>query len=49
MYDFHYDYIKTNFSNQTKLLYIDTDGLIYEFTDIDIYDNMKNNIHLFAA
>lgn len=45
--DFHYDYIKENFENMAKLLYTDTYNLIYEFTDVEIYESMKRDIDLF--
>ncbi|KAJ8939904.1 hypothetical protein NQ318_023245 [Aromia moschata] len=47
LYDFHYDYEKREFGERSKLLYTDTDNLIYEFSDVNIYERMKKDIHLF--
>ena len=36
MYEFHYDYIKNKYGNNSKLLFTDTDGLMYEIKTEDV-------------
>lgn len=47
LYEFHYDYVRKVFGNNCKLLYTDTDSLIYEIICEDIYDVMKKDSHRF--
>ena len=37
MYEFRYDYIKNRYDNKSKLLFIDTDNLMYEIRTEDVY------------
>jgi hypothetical protein len=47
LYDFHYQYMKKKFAKNCKLLYTDTDSLIYEIICDDIYEVMKQDLNLF--
>ena len=47
MYKFWYDYSKVKYGDKIKLLYTDTDSFILEIFTDDVYEDMKNNNHLF--
>ena len=37
MYEFHYKYSRRKYNNHAKLLFTDTDGLVYEIETNDAY------------
>ena len=41
MYQFHYDYIKNEYENKSKLLFKDTESLMYEYYEYN--DVLLNN------
>ena len=43
MYKFHYDYIKNKYGNNSRLLFTDTDSLMYEIKAEDVYEDFSNN------
>ena len=47
IYDFDYNYMKKNFGNNVKLLYIDADSLIYHIFRPDFYEYIKRDINMF--
>ena len=44
MYDFHYNYIKTKYSDKAKLLFTDTDSLAYDIRTKDFYKDINPDI-----
>ena len=44
MYDFHYNYIKPKYGEKAKLLFIDTDSLMYEIETEDFYKDISGDV-----
>ena len=44
---FHYKYIKTKYYNDSKLLFTDTDSLVYEIETDNTYEDIYENKNLF--
>ena len=44
MYDFHYDYIKKKYGDNAKLLFTDTDSLMYEIKTEDFYKDISGDV-----
>ena len=47
MYKFHFDYIKKRYGNNSRLLFIDTDSLMYEIKTEDIYEDFSKVKEMF--
>jgi hypothetical protein len=47
LYDFHYEYVLKTFGLNSKLMYTDTDSLIYLFNVDDIYQYIRKDSHRF--
>ena len=47
MYEFHYDYIKNKYGNNSRLLFTDTDSLMDEIKAEDIYEDFSNDKKVF--
>ena len=44
MYDFHYRYIKPKYGNKAKLLFTDTNSLMYEIETEDFYKDISGDV-----
>ena len=44
MYDFHYNYIKQKYGDKAKLLFTDTDSLMYEIQTEDFYKDISKDV-----
>ncbi|XP_014478545.1 PREDICTED: uncharacterized protein LOC106746453 [Dinoponera quadriceps] len=47
LYKFHHEYMSPSYREKCKIMYIDTDSLIYHIECEDIYEHMKRDIHKF--
>ena len=44
MFDFHYNYIKPKYGDKAKLLFTDTDSLMYEIETEDFYKDITEDV-----
>ena len=44
MYEFHYNYIKPKYGEKAKLLFTDTDSLMYEIETVDFYKDIFHDV-----
>ena len=44
MFDFHYNYIKSKYTDKAKLLFTDTDSLMYEIQTEDFYKDISGDV-----
>ena len=47
MYEFHYDYIKNKYDNKSKLLFTDTDSLMYQIKAEDVYEDFNSDKEIY--
>ena len=47
MYAFQYDYIKNKYGHNSKLLFTDTDSLLYVIKTEDVYEDFSNDKEMF--
>ena len=48
MCEFHYNYIKNICNNKSKLLFTDTDSLMYEIKTDNFYEDFSSNKEMFG-
>ena len=47
MFEFHYDYIKNKYGNNSRLLFTGTDSLMYKIKTEDDYKDFSNDKEMF--
>ena len=47
MFDFHYNTVKAKYNDRAKLLFTDTDSLMYHVQTDDLYQDVKNDTELY--
>ena len=47
MYKFHYEYIKNKYGNNSRLLFIGTDSLMFETKTNDTYEDLSKDKETF--
>ena len=47
MYEFHYDHSKNKYGNNSRLLFANTDSLMFEIKTEDVYGNFSSNKEIF--
>ena len=47
-YEFLFDYNKSKYDNESKLLLTDTDSLMYEIKTEDVYENFSSEKEMFG-
>ena len=47
MYEFHYDYVRNKYGNNSRLLFTKTDSLMYEPKTEDVYKAITNDKEMF--
>jgi len=47
LYEFHHEYMFPLYRDKCKIMYTDTDSLIYHIECEDLYENMKRDINRF--
>ena len=47
MYEFHYDYIKNKYGNNSKLLFTDANSLKYEIKTEDVFEDFSKDKKMF--
>ena len=47
MYEFHYDYIKSKYNDKSKLLFTETDNVMYEIKTEYVFEGFSRNKEIF--
>ena len=47
MYEFHHDYLKNKYGNKLRLLFTNTDSLMYEIEAKDVYEGFSKDKKIF--